>query len=245
MGAKIQESKNLSRALTLTPRDFSAIIFYMTTLALRYKALKSHKVFYFQLAVGFLLLAVSSLVSYWANNYTITHASFAVSDIILDNIRPVNVDYVFMGGGLGFILLLVGLAFYRPARLPFMLKAASLFILVRAFFIILTHLAPPAAMTFVSSDSLLERFTLGSGNDLFFSGHTGFPFLMALVFWNNKTLRYVFLAISLFFGGAVLLGHLHYSIDVFSAFFITYGIYRIALYFFKKDYQLFEEAESE
>jgi hypothetical protein len=42
----------------------------------------------------------------------------------------------------------------------------------------------------------------------------------------------------LVFGVVVLLGHLHYSIDVLSAFFISYGIYRIAEIIFHKDKML-------
>ncbi|MCL5009147.1 MAG: hypothetical protein M1400_02270, partial [Patescibacteria group bacterium] len=56
----------------------------------------------------------------------------------------------------------------------------------------------------------------------------------------DRLLRYVFLAASVVFGAAVLLGHLHYSIDVFSAFFITYGIYRIAVKIFPADSKLFD-----
>ena len=31
------------------------------------------------------------------------------------------------------------------------------------------------------------------------------------------------------------MGHLHYSIDIFAAFFITYAIYHIAVQIFKKE----------
>jgi len=37
----------------------------------------------------------------------------------------------------------------------------------------------------------------------------------------------------------VLLGHLHYTIDVFSAFFITYGIVEIAKWLWPKEWELF------
>jgi hypothetical protein len=81
-------------------------------------------------------------------------------------------------------------------------------------------------------------FTLQSGNDLFFSGHTGYPFLLALIFWNIPVLRYFFFLCSIAGGVVVLLGHLHYSIDVFSAFFIAYGVFEIAKKIFNKEYNL-------
>jgi membrane-associated phospholipid phosphatase len=37
---------------------------------------------------------------------------------------------------------------------------------------------------------------------------------------------------------AVIVGHLHYSIDVFSAYFIAFGIFEIAKKIFKKEYGL-------
>jgi membrane-associated phospholipid phosphatase len=72
--------------------------------------------------------------------------------------------------------------------------------------------------------------------DLFFSGHTGLPFLLALVFWDHPWWRRVFVIVSIIFGVTVLLGHFHYSIDVFGAFFITYTIFHIATRLFPRDY---------
>lgn len=54
-------------------------------------------------------------------------------------------------------------------------------------------------------------------------------------------LRLLFIGSAIFFGVIVLIAHMHYSIDVLSAFFITYAIYRIAESIFKKDYALFAE----
>jgi membrane-associated phospholipid phosphatase len=76
------------------------------------------------------------------------------------------------------------------------------------------------------------------GDDLFFSGHAGLPFLLALIFWDDVLLRTIFLGFSVLFSIVVLLGHLHYSIDVASAFFITFTIFVIAKKFFKKDWDL-------
>jgi membrane-associated phospholipid phosphatase len=61
---------------------------------------------------------------------------------------------------------------------------------------------------------------------------------MALIYWDDKPKRYLFLAWSVVFGATVLLGHLHYTIDVFAAFFITYGIYHLARWLFPRDYDL-------
>ena len=79
------------------------------------------------------------------------------------------------------------------------------------------------------------------GGDLFFSAHTGTPFLMALAFWDNKFLRILFIVTAVFFGVIVLLGHFHYSIDVLAAFFITYTIYHMAEIIFKKDKKCFDD----
>ncbi|MBD3360385.1 hypothetical protein GF366_01130, partial [Candidatus Peregrinibacteria bacterium] len=65
-------------------------------------------------------------------------------------------------------------------------------------------------------------------NDLFFSGHTAVPFLAFLVFKESKIFKWVMFAGSILMAITVLLMHVHYSIDVFAAFFITYGIYSIS-----------------
>ena len=79
------------------------------------------------------------------------------------------------------------------------------------------------------------------GGDLFFSGHTGMPFLLALIFWRDKWARYIFILFSVVFAVTVLLSHMHYTIDVASAFFITFTIYHIAEHLFKKDQQRFNQ----
>lgn len=89
----------------------------------------------------------------------------------------------------------------------------------------------------------MQSFTFGG--DLFFSGHTGAPFLLALMFWKDPRLRLTFLAATALFGAAVLLGHLHYSIDVFAAFFISYGIHDLARFVFRREQESFDRAFSE
>ncbi len=100
----------------------------------------------------------------------------------------------------------------------------SLFVLVRSAFIILTHLKAPADAITVVSPSFFQFLTYT--NDLFFSGHAGLPFLGFLVYKDSKIKCFMIFS-SIILALTVLLMHVHYSIDVASAYFITYGIYVI------------------
>lgn len=182
------------------------------------------------------IFAISLVINYYAGNYATNSINNPVTDLILDHIRVYDVDGTFVYGALMlcfFIFLLCG---YNPKKAPFIIKSISLFVVIRSFFIILTHIGPSPLKTAIDS-TLISDFAFGG--DLFFSGHTGLPFLMALIYWENRMLRTIFIAVSIMFGCVVLLGHIHYSIDVFAAFFITDGIYRIATLLFKKDFEEF------
>ncbi len=183
------------------------------------------------------LLIVSLIVNYYAGMYATKNASNSVTDIILDNIPVYDLDGIFVYGALIFWTFVGLLCIRRPNVLPFAFKSIALFTLIRAVFISLTHIGPFPTQIAVDPGVLMSKFTFGG--DLFFSGHTGLPFLMALVFWENPLLRYFFIVSSLIFGSVVLLTHLHYSIDVLSAFFITYTIFHIAEFLFKKDRKVF------
>jgi len=212
------------------------------------KFIESHKNFWKnkQFIVSFLLgmafLVASLIVNYYAGIYATKEASNYVTDILLDNLPVYNMSLVFIQGSSLFFLFIVVVLFLKPKRLPFVIKASALFVIIRSIFVIMTHIGPfPGQIPFTYS-RLLEKITFGG--DLFFSGHTGLPFLMALIFWQNKKLRYTFLIISAVFAVSVILGHLHYSIDVFAAFFITYTIFVISRKYFKRDYSLLLEEDS-
>lgn len=206
------------------------------SLAGKHKIFWVQKTFLLNVFFGLLLLMASLVINSYANSYTTAHASNSVSDLLLDHLPVVDVHLIFSEGAILFILLLAGILVYEPKYLPFALKSIALFIIIRAFFLILTHLAPPVGELYINPSDYIQR--LSSGNDLFFSAHTGLPFLCAMIFWRQKYLRYFFLAASLIGGTAVILGHLHYSIDVFSALFISFGIFHIAKTIFPHDYRL-------
>ena len=181
------------------------------------------------------MIIVANVINFYAGTYATVHASGSVTDIILNNIRAYDVDGVFLYGTLIFWGFLIITWLHHIERLPFAVKTLSLFIVIRSIFITLTHIGPFPTQIPIAANFFLSKFSFGG--DLFFSGHTGIPFLFALIFWDMPILRYTFIACSLFFGTVVLLGHLHYSIDVLSAFFITFSVYQMAKVFFKKDFE--------
>lgn len=196
------------------------------------------KAFLISIVSGVLLLIGSLIINFFAGTYASTHASGAVTDLILSNIPVLNVDVFFVEGSYALIILITLLCAWEPKRLPFALKSIALFVLVRSFFVILTHIGPFSFESPVDPSRFFDKFNFTG--DLFFSGHVGLPFLMTLLFWNIKVWRWTFLVLTFAFAAIVLLGHLHYSIDVFGAFFITFTIYHLAQYLFPKDFLVFE-----
>lgn len=192
----------------------------------------------FSIPFSFLIFTLSVVANTYAGVYATEKASNPVTDIILSNTPAFEVDGFFVYGVIALIIFASLLCLHHPKRMPFVLHSFALFYFIRAIFVSLTHLGPyPGQIAFDFTNRLI--MLLFGGNDLFFSGHTGAPFLLALIFWEDARLRYLFLAWSVFFGIIVLLGHIHYTIDVLSAFFITYGIYHIALKLFPKERGLF------
>ncbi len=196
----------------------------------------SNKKYVLSLFEGITFFTASVFIAHFASEYAEVRASNSVDDIILSNIPVINFEIVFVQGAIALLLLVLALILRHPRTAPFVLKSSALFIFIRSIFVSLTHIGPYPTHLDITSH-LLDFIT--TGNDLFFSGHTGLPFLIALIYWNHPIIRNTFLIASVLFGVIVLLSHLHYSIDVFAAFFITYAIYHISVTFFKKDLEFF------
>jgi len=188
------------------------------------------------ISIFFLLISISLifLSGDYVEDYT---NSVVVPDLILDHVGPYNLSFLFIWL---FVIVIILFFLYplisKPSELPYVINMFSLFYVVRSGFIIFTHLrAPHDAIQFASSGILSSLIQpLSFSNDLFFSGHAGLPFLGFLIHRDHKGLRYFMLFSSIILGITVLLMHVHYSIDVFSAFFITYGIYKIGNRFIRK-----------
>jgi hypothetical protein len=202
----------------------------------RYRVACADPYFRQSFSSGLLLYAASLVLVFYAIDYATLRAGNYVEDVFLSNVPAWDTRFFFVYGTFALMGVTAAVFAARPWRLPFCLKTMALFFIIRAIFISLTHLGPyPLAEPPTPSPFLNDMFF---GGDLFFSAHTGLPFLGALVFWHLRPLRYFFLGASLFFGAIVLLGHYHYSIDVAAAFFITYGIFHLARdVFFRRDWE--------
>jgi hypothetical protein len=207
-----------------------------------YQTLFSNRAYLRALAQGAAFLAASTIAIFAAVTYATVHASNHVTDFVLSRVGPYNVRFLFIYGTFTAFAITAGLLASRPNRLPFALKAMALFLLVRAVFVALTHMAPSP----IDPQNPAPFFnSIFYGGDLFFSGHTGLPFLAALAFWHIPQWRMFYLALTGFFGAVVLLGHYHYSIDVLAALFITHGVFRISCWLFGRDYVLFRCSENQ
>jgi membrane-associated phospholipid phosphatase len=194
-----------------------------------YREIVKHR---FLLLISFILLILSTTVNYYAGNYADEKGSEVVADIILDNLPVVNLSFIFVYGfiftrGLFFVYPL----FFKVRKLSEVIAQFSLLVIIRSFFVLLTHLKAPLKAVSINFPGIFSSITFQ--NDLFFSGHTAFPFLGFLIFKESK-IRYLFLGLSIVMGVTVLLMHQHYSIDVFAAFFIAYGSYKIGNFLFRK-----------
>ncbi len=211
----------------------------MNTLFLRHKQYWQQSRYVSSSLVGAVLFLASLIANRYASLYATAQASNSVSDLLLDNIPVVRVEWIVNEAAAFFGLCMLILILWQPRRIPFILKAVALFILVRAGFIIFTHLAPFPSRTYLDPTDIFR--TLTYGGDYFFSGHTGMPFLFALIYWQERWVRYFCLGAAALLSVGVVLGHLHYSIDVFAAFFITYGVFVMAQHFFPYAYYVFSE----
>jgi len=187
------------------------------------------------------IFAVAALVQVIADNYVGKTKGTAVTDLLLDHLPTADVDTFIILGSLLLTFIGLFLFLYKPKYVNFGIKALSIFIIVRAFLISLTHLGVmPGQLVFdtTSPGFGLYNILYNTSNDFFFSGHTGIPFLLGLVFWPERHWRYFFLLASLVFGLCVLVARIHYSIDVFAAPFITFSIFRLTEFLFPKDYEI-------
>jgi len=162
-----------------------------------------------------------------------------LNDPLLYLFNPIDLTWITFS--LIYISLILFLAnnIKDPNKIMFALQTYSLMVLFRGIAMYLTPFNAPDSIL-VLNDPFVQFFGKGDilTKDLFFSGHTGTLFLLFLLA-DNKKFKAVFLAATILVGLAVLLQHVHYSIDVFVAPFIAYGSYRIVKNFHSRETKTF------
>lgn len=182
--------------------------------------------------ISILFLSMALVFNYVASTYVDRAGEVSAPDLILDLIPAMNLSMIYVYGYIFVILLLLIYPLVRdPKDFHKVVSQFSLLILLRSFFITLTHLKAPAEAIAIDIPYFLSF--LSFSNDLFFSGHTAVPFLGFLIFQKRRISR-LFLAMTVILASTVLVMHVHYSIDVFAALFITLGSYTFGNWFFNK-----------
>ncbi|MFA3783997.1 phosphatase PAP2-related protein [Melioribacteraceae bacterium 4301-Me] len=189
----------------------------------------SNSNFRFLFMLSFIVLA---FILYWMAKflaYNETRAGFSFNDPFLSLFPAIKVTWVTFGLiYLALLLALISLSFH-PDKLMLALQSYALVILFRMLTIYFLPLNPPATIIPLK-DPVVELFGNGKTllKDLFFSGHTATMFIFFLTA-QNKKLKTIFLISTVLVAACVLMQHVHYTIDVIVAPFVTYTSYRIAL----------------
>lgn len=164
-------------------------------------------------------------------------------DLFLWILPRVDLSVVFIWGFTAFwVFAAVGAFWFERDRLPYLTWMYALLIAVRAFFLVLTPMGAPSDIYPVDGYMLFQHLGryMTFTHDLFFSAHTSMPFLGFLLF-RRPWMRGVFLSLSIILATTVLLTRMHYSIDVFAAYFITYGLVQAHRSILEKPYRKWRE----
>lgn len=178
---------------------------------------------------SFVSLAIILLLLARFLAYNETREGFALGDPLLSAFRPVDVTWLTFGLIYAALLIALFSLSFHPESLLIALQAYAFMALFRMATIYFLPLNAPAEIIPLK-DPFVEIFGGGKTllRDLFFSGHTATMFLFFLTA-ESKMLKKVFLVCTVLVGAAVLIQHVHYTVDVIAAPFFAYTCYRIAL----------------
>jgi len=117
----------------------------------------------------------------------------------------------------------------KPAYLFLALQSYGVMLLFRMLVMYLSPLEAPEKIIPLH-DPFVQMFGAGDilTKDLFFSGHTATMFVLFLAV-KNKILKVIFLITTILVGLAVILQHVHYTVDVVAAPFFSFASYKIVL----------------
>lgn len=176
------------------------------------------------LVLGILLFSYAHFL-----NWIELRPGVVLHDPLLALFQPRKVTWIVFALIYGSLLLGLCTLGARPAALLVALQSYALVIAARMVGMYLVPLAPPVGMIHLK-DPFVQLFDTGVvlTRDLFFSGHVATLFLIFLTA-RHRLLRAAFLLTTVVVGAGLIWQHVHYTIDVLTAPFITFGCYRLVL----------------
>lgn len=180
-------------------------------------------------SVLFLLIVLWALTQFL--NYVETRKGFVFDDPALSFFNAVDVTWATFA--LIYFSLIFALYYFskRPNLLLLTFQVYGIMALLRIAAMYLVPLNPPQTMIPLT-DPFVEFFGTGKllTKDLFFSGHTATLFVLFLTAPAGRV-KTLFLILTILVAAAVLVQHVHYTIDVFAAPFFAYAAYRAVIKF--------------
>ena len=175
----------------------------------------------------FLAVVLTSLVNFL--NFAEARPGVILPDPVLNLFNPIDMTWLIFSLIYFSLIAAIVTLFNNPKQLMFAIQLYTLVVIVRIAAMYLLPLEPPAKLI-ILNDPFVELFGTGKAltKDLFFSGHTATLFILFLVS-EKKIYKIIFLISTIAVAIAVLLQHVHYTIDVFAAVFFTYACYKLIL----------------
>jgi hypothetical protein len=153
----------------------------------------------------------------------------SLPDPILHLFNPLDLTWLTFGLIYASLIIAIMNFVKEPDKLLLALQSYSLMVVFRLIVMYITPFDAPEKLLSLN-DPFVQFF--GSGQvltkDLFFSGHTATLFLLFLIA-DKKSLKIFFLCSTLIIAVAVILQHVHYTVDVITAPFFAYTSYRIVI----------------
>lgn len=202
---------------------------YLSKIKKEWQILAKNKLFRNQFLTALVFLTILLIILPKFLAYVETRHGTIINDPILNLFTPIDLTwliFIILYGTLGFAL------FYLITKPMLLLIAITTYAIMIFFRIIAMYLLPldPPVLMIALYDPFVGLFEKGTTltRDLFFSGHTAIMFILYLVS-KNKKIKSFFLVATIAIAGLVLLQHVHYTVDVFVAFFAAFAAYSIAV----------------
>lgn len=152
----------------------------------------------------------------------------SINDIVLNQLPPRNFSYFIFLGEYSALLLVIIFTLAAPQRFIMGLQAFAIITLARTFSIFCIALEPPGEMIALYdpvANFLMHSSDIFVTKDLFFSGHISAMALLFLISTNRYAKIYLAIA-TVAVSIMILWQHVHYTLDVICAPFISYFAYR-------------------